>query len=90
MISNHNLLDDDISNNNDRNKQVVPRISDYSILENNNKTIGMHKRCINVINSIHTSLHISRTFDLCWKTVYIQFSRTVYFGRPLTFSQKTV
>ena len=40
LISNHNLLDDDISNNNDRNKQVVPRISDYSILENNNKTIG--------------------------------------------------
>ena len=40
LISNHNLLDDDISNNNDRNKQVVPRISDYSILENNNTTIG--------------------------------------------------
>ena len=40
LISNHNLLDDDISNNNDRNKQVVPRISDYSILENNKKTIG--------------------------------------------------
>ena len=42
MISNHNLLDDDISNNNDRNKQLVPRISDYSILENNNKNSIMN------------------------------------------------
>ena len=39
LISNHNLLDDDISNNNDRNKQIVRRISDYSIIKNNNKTI---------------------------------------------------
>ena len=42
MISNHNLLDDDISNNNDRNKQVVPRISDCGILENNNKNSIMN------------------------------------------------
>ena len=32
MISNHNLLDDQFYNNIDRNKQIVRRINDYSIL----------------------------------------------------------
>ena len=37
MISNHNLLDDHFNNNIDRNKQIVRKINDYSIQNDDNK-----------------------------------------------------